>query len=528
MQVITTKLSRVLAGKHRSVLSRSRHAPGLSNLQQNFCRNCSLRSADKARQEYVADKEKVSKRSVKDVVLNGSSDEAVRIQGWVRSFRKLKENLFLDVSDGSSEHRVPVVTQVSSMPKGIQMHTSVDVTGVLQPSPKNPAILEIHPNEPIKLVGSCDQQTYPFGGKIRYTQDYIRQFIHLRPKTNKFSSLLRLRSATSRAINDYFTNNGFFQVHVPILTSNDCEGAGELFTVKPASEDLVKEMRKENNAAAGTISTDEVVYFDKHVHLSVSGQLHLESAVCGLEKVWTFSPVFRAENSKSSRHLAEFYMVEAEMAFAYEIEQILEVMENLVKSSIRMALTDCIGDWNVVTGNSDPNLRKMLDHMLAHPFTVMTFDEASKLLKEKASSIVQPGKGLSREQELLLVEQLNDNIPIFVIDWPSEIKPFYMRQSVTDSSKVSAVDLLVPTVGELCGGSLREGDVSKLTSKLNAMDPSGSLQETLSWYIDLRKYGGTPTGGFGLGFDRLMQLITGIGNIKDVSPFPRWPHHCPM
>ncbi|CAL8103231.1 unnamed protein product [Orchesella dallaii] len=519
MQVITTKLSRTFVqacGKQGALVSR--HVISAGQVHQNSCRSCSLKSAFPSPEDSIRDSESVSKilkRSVKDVVQNGSPNEEVRIQGWVRAYRKLKENLFLDVSDGSSEHRIPIVAAVSSMPKGIHMHTSIDVKGVLQQSPKNPAILEVHPSEPIKLVGACDQQNYPFGGKIRYTPDYIRQFIHLRPKTNKFSSLLRLRSATSRAINDYFTDNGFFQIHVPILTSNDCEGAGELFTVKPASEDLLKEMRREVNPAAGTPnSTDEAVFFDKHVHLSVSGQLHLESAVSGLEKVWTFSPVFRAENAKSTRHLSEFYMVEAEMAFAFEIEQILEVMENLVKSCIQTALTDCIGDWNLVTSNADP-LRRLLDHILTHPFTIMTFDEASNLLKDKASSIVQPGKGLNREQELLLVERLNDNIPVFVIDWPSEIKPFYMRQSEKDPSKVSAVDLLVPTVGELCGGSLREADLSKLTSKINATDPSGSLQETLSWYMDLRKYGGTPTGGFGLGFDRLMQLITGIGNIKD-------------
>lgn len=203
-------------------------------------------------------------------------------------------------------------------------------------------------------------------------------------------------------------------------------------------------------------------------------------------------------------------------------------------------------------------VQEILDHMITHPFTVMTFEEASQLLKDKASSIVEPGKGLSREQELIIVEKLNGNRPVFVIDWPSDIKPFYMRECDYDPTKVSwwdacksnffqksiflnfninflqyflqvsAVDLLVPTVGELCGGSLREANVEKLTSKLNVMDPTGKLLESLSWYLDLRKYGGTPTGGYGMGFDRLLQLVTGIGNIKDVNPFPRWAHHCPM
>ncbi|XP_035715819.1 probable asparagine--tRNA ligase, mitochondrial isoform X2 [Folsomia candida] len=469
-------------------------------------------------------------KSVREILTKCQEGDKVRVQGWVKGLRKQKKFVFLDICDGLSFHNLPVVVKAEDTPSELNMHTSIDVYGILAKSPNNPALLELHPTSEIKVFGGCDQLEYPFAGKSKYTQEHIRQFLNLRPKTKKFGSVLRIRNATTQAIYDFFKKNDFVNIHTPIVTSNDCEGGGETFTIRPHSEELLKEMMSENKLEGQiqnlNLPRDEI-FFNKQVYLSVSGQFHLESAVGGLGKVWTFSPAFRAENNKSTRHLSEFYMLEAEIAFAYEIEDILEIMEDLVKFCITQVLFENGHDWSIATEN-DTLLRGLLENILKHPFTVMTFEEAKHILESKANSAVSTDKGLSREQELLLVEQLNNNVPVFVINWPSHIKPFYMRQCVNDISKVSAVDLLVPTIGELCGGSLREANPLLLERALARQDPSGALTRSLAWYLELRKYGGVPSGGFGLGFDRLIQLMTGVKTIKDVSPFPRWAHHCAM
>jgi len=471
--------------------------------------------------------------SIKSILETGAAGQEVRVQAWVRSVRKLKKNLFLDIGDGSTFGRVPVVLETKNKPVDLSLHSCVDMTGILVEHIKNPAILELHPTEPIHVVGPCDQQKYPLAGTAPYTWDYVRQYPHLRFKLNKFAALLRIRSAATRAIHDFFHENEYFQIHTPILTGNDCEGAGEIFNVLPANQSLLEEMRKGvcttppgGNQVPVVVQPLEEIYFDTRTFLSVSGQLHLEAAVGSLGHVWTFSPVFRAENNISTRHLSEFYMVEAEQAFAYQLEDILTVMERLIQFCIRRIISEHHADWNFYT-EENSELRAVLDKILKSSFTRMTFDEACSLLKEKANSEVLPGKGLSREQEILLVN-LNGGVPVFVVSWPKTIKPFYMRECSLNSENVSAVDLLVPSVGELCGGSLRENSTEILEEKLDEIDPSGKFKKSLNWYLEIRQFGGTPSGGFGLGFDRLLQLILGCPNIKDVVPFPRFPHSCLM
>ncbi|XP_017892795.1 probable asparagine--tRNA ligase, mitochondrial isoform X1 [Ceratina calcarata] len=430
----------------------------------------------------------------------------VKIQGWIHAVRKMKDNIFVDIMDGSTPKMLQVVIPKSEKPEKLSYGCSIRAEGTLALSPNGR--IELHANN-VAVIGSCDvMDGYPFAPRKQYPEDYVRQYLHLRPRTRKFSSLLRLRDLASATFENYLRNKGFISMHTPVLTSNDCEGAGELFLVKPDSKDLSNSMRKEG-------LTEEESYFNTKTFLTVSGQLHLEAVSRAFTKVYTFGPTFRAENSKSRLHLSEFRMLEAELAFVNDINVIMDEVELMIKYVLKEIFEKGASDIEVIGGQDV--------QWLTEKFARITYDDAIDILQNNANSLeksITYGDSLSKEHELFLVKR-NNNIPVFIINWPKEGKPFYMKECEDDSSKVAAMDLLVPTVGELVGGSIREDDYEKLKSKL-------PLTTDLAWYLELRKYGNVSTGGFGMGFERFLQYAFNIPNIKDTLPFPRWPHNCSL
>ncbi|XP_045478786.1 probable asparagine--tRNA ligase, mitochondrial [Harmonia axyridis] len=435
----------------------------------------------------------------------------VIMKGWIANVRKQKQHIFLDLNDGSTSDRLQVIvpSSLDCNIKDLLPGSSVRMMGFLTLSPKGN--VEVFAKD-LKVLSKCStEEGYPFAPRKQYSPEYLRQYFHLRSKTRKFSSLLRVRSAAAFAFHSAFKDEGFTNVHTPILTSNDCEGAGEAFKVVPDNENLLKQMAKPK------IPSDEI-FFDRKSYLTVSGQLHLEAIANGLGKVYTFGPTFRAENSKSRLHLAEFYMIEAEIPFLQEIKPLLKTVEGLIKK-----VTSHLLENNLADIHTCQELQKNELEWINKEFPILTYDEALKIIADCSSEFQEPvdlQNGIKKEHELFLVKYLG-NIPTFIIDWPKDDKPFYMKEKSDDNTKVSAFDLLAPGVGEIVGGSLREDDLVKLSEKI----PDNA---NLNWYLDLRKYGGVPTGGFGLGFERFLQAILKIENIKDTIPFPRWPHNCSM
>ena len=363
-------------------------------------------------------------------------------------------------------------------------------------------------------------QHYPFSPRKSYSEDFTRAYPMFRAKTGEFASVMRVRSALSFAIHSYFQRQGFVHIHTPALTSNDCEGAGEVFTV---------------------IKKGESDYFDgQDVYLSVSGQLHLEAMTNGLARTYTFGPAFRAERSRTRRHLCEFQMVEAEVAFQDKISDVTDLTQDLIKSTVTSLLegsaVEDLENYRRLSRNNklsrsakdsqkDSLLSRIADQ--SRDFITMTFDEAVAALEKSGVAVdatTRSGK-LSKEQETFLVERYCDNVPVFVVDWPQASKPFYCRLD-TDTGRAQAVDLLFPTVGELVGGSLREHrfDVLEAACKRQL----GEQDKGMDWYLAMRKAGSSPTGGFGMGFERLVQFVMGCWNIRDTIPFSRTPHSCKL
>ncbi|XP_063807381.1 asparaginyl-tRNA synthetase [Pseudophryne corroboree] len=434
----------------------------------------------------------------------------IKVQGWVRSVRAQKEVLFLHVNDGSSLESLQIVAEPSLRNRAISFGSSVEVHGTLVNSAGKKQKVELRADE-IRVIGECDTTDFPFKIKEHHPPEYLRQFPHLRCRTNTFGSLLRIRSEATAAIQDYFRSNGYVHIHTPVITSNDCEGAGELFQVEATNR----------VPAPG----DDAGFFGVPAFLTVSGQLHLEVMSGGLARVFTFGPTFRAENSQSRRHLAEFYMVEAEISFTESLEDIMQVMENLFKSTTTSLLSKCPEDMNLFFKYVSPGQEGRLDRLIKNKFIVMSYTEALDILQRCGHSFqhrTEWGCDLQTEHEKYLVRHCGD-VPVFVTDYPYDLKPFYMRDNEDGPQHtVAAVDLLVPGIGELFGGSLREERHHILQSRLKTL----GLDHTYQWYLDLRKYGTVPHGGFGMGFERFLQCILGVDNIKDVIPFPRFPYSC--
>ncbi|XP_076832822.1 asparaginyl-tRNA synthetase [Brachyhypopomus gauderio] len=441
--------------------------------------------------------------------LNTGSD--VRVQGWVRSVRSQKNNLFLHVSDGSSRQPLQVVASADLNSSGLTFGCAVDITGSIEKSPSAQQSVELHAHH-INVVGECDPVDFPFKIKDRHSLEYIRQFPHLRCRTNAFSSLLRIRSQATAAVHSYFRDNGYVQIHTPVITSNDCEGAGELFQVEPAGG--------EHRA-----HKDDQHFFSVPSYLTVSGQLHLEVMAGAFPAVYTFGPTFRAENSQSRRHLAEFYMVEAEISFTDSLKTIMKIMEDLFKTSTEHLLSHCAEDIALFHKTISPGHQDKVDCMLKRPFHVISYTEAIDILKRSSQNFTfrpQWGCDLQTEHEKLLVKHCG-NVPVFVTDYPYNLKPFYARDNQDQPQHtVAAVDLLVPGVGELCGGSLREERLELLRARL----ARAGLDITYAWYLQLRQFGSVPHGGFGMGFERYLQCVLGIDNIKDTVPFARFSRSC--
>ncbi|XP_064404152.1 asparaginyl-tRNA synthetase-like isoform X2 [Halichondria panicea] len=362
-------------------------------------------------------------------------------------------------------------------------------------------------------LGQCNTQEFPFKARQTHTPDYIRQFPHLRARTQSFSSLLRLRDTATALIHTFFRDNGFINVHTPILTSSDCEGAGELFSVKPCREE-------------GDVEEDEEgEFFGCKAYLTVSGQLHAEAIACGMKSVYTFGPTFRAERSHSSRHLSEFYMIEAEKVFlSSELEPLLNLVEDLYKYTVEGLLREREEDMTFYHEQSQ-STKEWVMKSLSRPFLRMTYSEAVNALRAaNANFQFEPkwGSDLKSEHERYLTHHVG-HCPLFVTDYPVTLKPFYARQN-SDGETVSGMDLLLPGVGEAVGGSIREEREESLQAALTRC----GMLESYQWYMDLRRFGTVPHGGFGLGFERLLQAVLGVKHIRDVTPFPRFLGSCDM
>lgn len=445
---------------------------------------------------------------IKEIFQTGQPDQSVTVQGWVRTKRELKEFTFLEVNDGSSLANLQVILEPTlpdyeNVLKTISTGTAIAVSGNLVPSPGKGQNIELKAAE-ITLYGDCPAD-YPLQKK-RHSFEFLRTIAHLRARTNTLGAVMRVRNACATAIHSFFQEKGFIWVHTPIITANDCEGAGELFTV--TSLDLKK---------TANFAED---FFGKRAYLTVSGQLQAEVMAMALSNVYTFGPTFRAENSNTSRHLAEFWMVEPEMAFC-DLEGDQDLAEAFLKYIFKFVLENCPEDLQFFNERIDKTVLSTAENIVNSEFGRITYSEAIELLEKADRQFEFPvewGVDLQSEHERYLAEELFKK-PVIVTNYPKTIKAFYMR--LDDNNKtVSAMDILAPKIGEIIGGSQRE---ERLDVLIQRMQEQGMNPDDLWWYLDLRRYGSVPHAGFGLGFERLVQFMTGMTNIRDVIPFPRTP-----
>jgi asparaginyl-tRNA synthetase len=441
----------------------------------------------------------------------------VNVKGWVRSHRGSGKIAFITLNDGSTIHSIQVVVDVNAFDKELLKKVTngsgISVTGKLVQSVGKGQNNEIQATE-IELYGTADPETYPLQRK-GHSMEFLREIAHLRPRTNTFGAVLRIRHALSFAIHKYFNDHGFYYLHAPIITGSDAEGAGEMFRV--TTLDPQKPPLKED----GNVNFAED-FFGKATNLTVSGQLEAELGALALSQVYTFGPTFRAENSNTPRHLAEFWMIEPEMAF-YDINDNQDLAEDFLKYLVQYALDNCIDDLTFLNKMFDAGLIERLRGIIAVPYERLTYTRAIGILEQSGRKFEYPvswGMDLQAEHERFLVE-IQFKKPVILTDYPLGIKAFYMKQN-DDGKTVRAMDVLFPSIGEIIGGSQREDNLEKLTRRIHEMNIP---EETLWWYIDTRRYGSVPHSGFGLGFERMVQFVTGMKNIRDVIPFPRTPKH---
>jgi asparaginyl-tRNA synthetase len=440
------------------------------------------------------------------------------IKGWVRSIRTQKDFSFIVINDGSTLANFQVVadkeTENYEQAIGLlSVGASVSITGILVHSHGKKQDVELKVNEIIQL-GSCDAEKYPLQKK-RHSFEFLRSITHLRPRTNTQGAVTRVRNALAYATHKFFQDQQFLYIHTPIITESDCEGAGELFNVTTLG--LNPPPKTNKNAIDYTKD-----FFGKKAFLTVSGQLNAEIYACSLSDVYTFGPTFRAENSNTSRHLAEFWMIEPEIAFA-DLRDNMELAENYLKYCINYVFEHCKEDIDFFDNFIKKGLCDLLKNISSSTFIQISYTNAITKLEESGKKFDYPvvwGNDLQTEHERYLCEELF-NKPVIVFDYPKNIKPFYMYVNA-DGKTVAAMDILVPGVGELVGGSQREDRLSVLDQR---MDECGVSKKDYWWYRELREYGTVPHAGFGVGFERLVQFITGMENIRDVIPFPRYPKH---
>lgn len=457
-----------------------------------------------------------TKRSIIKELLNSKEfGEEVHIKGWVRTRRGNKNVQFIALNDGSIVHSIQVVVDLNviseELLRPVTTGSCIAVTGTLVESIGQGQKVEITAKN-IVIYGSSDADTYPLQKK-GHTLEFLREIAHLRPRTNTFGCILRLRHAVSFAIHKFFNDRGFYYMHTPIITTSDAEGAGAMFRV--TTLDLDKLPR--NNEGKIEFSED---FFGKETSLTVSGQLEGELGALALGSIYTFGPTFRAENSNTPRHLAEFWMIEPEMAF-YEIQDNMDLAEDFLKYLINYALEQCKDDLEFLGNMYDKELIERLKFVVENKFVRLTYTEGIDILissEEKFEFPVKWGVDLQAEHERYLVEK-HFKRPVILTDYPKEIKAFYMKQN-DDGKTVRAMDVLFPKIGEIIGGSQREEDYQKLSNRIKELKLP---DKDLWWYLDTRKFGSAPHSGFGLGFERFMLFISGMSNIRDVIPFPRTP-----
>ncbi len=434
----------------------------------------------------------------------------VTVKGWVRTKRDSKGFSFLELNDGSCLKNIQVIVdhtpEIEAELARIGTGASVSVDGELVESPGKGQKWEVR-GKALKLIGEADQETFPLQKK-RHTDEFLRGIAHLRPRTNKYGAMFRIRSELAQATHKFFAERDFFYVHTPVLTGSDCEGAGEMFRVTSLEH--------------GSKAPIEEDFFGKPAHLTVSGQLEAEMFALSLGDVYTFGPTFRAENSNTPRHVAEFWMIEPEMAFV-DLEGNMGFGEEMIKYLVRHILDNCAEDVELFAKWVNKQLMTELEILLKKDFVRLPYTEAIDILlksKKEFEFPVEWGIDLQTEHERFLCEE-KFNQPVYLYDYPKTIKPFYMRLN-DDDKTVAAMDCLVPRIGEIIGGSQREERMNVLLARMKEMELP---EEDYWWYVDSRRFGSAPHSGFGLGFERMLMLVTGVSNIRDVMPFPRTPKH---
>lgn len=449
---------------------------------------------------------------IRDLLAASEPSESVKAAGWVRTRRDSKAFSFLEINDGSSFGGLQIIVDQDTPGSEdlLKMTTgaSVEVEGRLVESQGGGQAWEVQANC-IRLIGEAPED-FPLQKK-GHTLEFLRSIAHLRPRTNLYGAMFRIRSRMSYAVHRFFHERQFYYIHTPIITASDCEGAGEMFRVSTLDPSLEKRQHFDKD------------FFGKATHLTVSGQLEGEAFACALGNVYTFGPTFRAENSNTTRHAAEFWMIEPEMAFC-DLQGDMDLAEEMVKYLVIEALENQDGDLKIFEKFIDKGLRKRLELVAANPFERVSYTEAVEILKKSGRKFDYPveyGHNLQSEHERWLTEEYFKK-PMTVYNYPKEIKPFYMRLN-DDGKTVTAMDVLVPGIGEIVGGSQRE---ERLDVLLANMKKHGLSTDEYGWYLDTRKYGSVPHAGFGMGFERMLMFVTGMQNIRDVIPFARTPGHC--
>jgi len=474
---------------------------------------------------------------IREILALSPESQDVEIRGWVRTRREMKNLVFVEINDGSclagiqctfdrGEGAFPDETEKALA--NVSTGAAAVVKGRLVPSPASGQAVEVSAKSLVILgeapaenvpprEGAPEIPAYPLQKK-RHSMEFLREIAHLRPRTNTFGAVLRLRSRMAFAIHEYFTAHGFQYIHTPIITAGDAEGAGAMFQVTTLDPEALAKAGKDQSGSGSVYDGD---FFGKKTFLTVSGQLEAETCATALSRVYTFGPTFRAENSNTTRHLAEFWMVEPEIAFA-DLGDDMALAEDFLKFIFKKALEDCIDDLKFFDAHVEKGVIDTLTHVVNSKFAHMSYTDAVAELEKavKSGTVFEfnPvwGSDLQSEHEKYLTEKVAAG-PVIVTDYPKNIKAFYMKQN-DDGRTVRAMDVLVPRLGEIIGGSQREENLEKLISRMTEM---GMNLNDYVWYLDLRRYGTVPHAGFGLGFERLIQYITGMANIRDVIPFPR-------
>lgn len=454
---------------------------------------------------------------VKELLSAGTPGTDVLVKGWVRTRRGNKNVIFIALNDGSTINNIQIVVSPDghdeTMLKNITTGSSIWASGKLVESQGQGQSVEIQATG-LGLYGTADAETYPLQKK-GHSMEFLREIAHLRPRTNTFGAVLRMRHAMAYAVHKYFNDRGFYYLHTPIITGSDCEGAGEMFHV--TTFDLKNVPRNPD----GSINYRED-FFGKETNLTVSGQLEGELGALALGEIYTFGPTFRAENSNTPRHLAEFWMIEPEMAF-YDITDNMDLAEDFLRYLIRYALENCADDLKFLSDMVDKGLTERLNFVLGNNFERITYTTAIEILTSAGRRWEFPvewGRDLQAEHERYLVEQ-HYKKPVIITDYPKAIKAFYMKQN-DDGRTVRGMDVLFPGIGEIIGGSQREEVYERLLGRINEL---GLKESDFWWYLETRRFGTAPHSGFGLGFERLMLFMTGMSNIRDVIPFPRTPRN---